>query len=52
MYVLLNSIKGLCIKTEGSDVEGDGRDAQVGGDIRIPMADSCQCLTENKKILL
>ena len=31
--------------------EGDGREVQKGGDIRIPMADSCWGLTENSRIL-
>ena len=31
----------LCINTEGWDGEGDGREVQEGGDIFIPMADSC-----------
>ena len=38
----------LCINLEGWDEEGDGREVQKGGDICIPMADSCQGLTENK----
>ena len=29
----------------------DGREVQKGGDICIPMADSCWGLTENNKIL-
>ena len=33
------------------DGEGDGREVQEGGDICIPMADSCKGLTENNKIL-
>ena len=33
--------QGLCINLEGCDVEGDGREVQEGGDICIPMADSC-----------
>ena len=33
--------QGLCINLEGWDGAGDGRDFQKGGDIRIPMADSC-----------
>ena len=33
--------QGLCINLEGWDGEGDGREAQEGGDIHIPMADSC-----------
>ena len=31
----------LCINLEGWDGEGDGREVQEGGDICIPMADSC-----------
>ena len=41
----------LCINLEGWDGEGDGRQLQKGGDICIPMADSCWDLTENSKIL-
>ena len=33
--------QGLCINLEGRDGEGDGREFQKGGDICIPMADSC-----------
>ena len=43
--------QGLCIKLEGWDGEEEGREAQEGGDICIPMADSCLGLTENHKIL-
>ena len=32
---------GLCINLEGQDGEGDGREVQKGGDVCIPMADSC-----------
>ena len=40
--VWLRTLKhGLCINVEGWDGEGDGREFQKGGDIRIPMADSC-----------
>ena len=39
----------LCINLEGWDGEADGRQAQTGGDICVPMANSCWCLTENKK---
>jgi len=42
---------GLLINLEGSDGEEDGRKVQKGGDVFIPMADSCQSLTENSKIL-
>ena len=31
----------LCINLEGCGVEGDGSEGQEGGDICIPMADSC-----------
>ena len=48
--VCLRKLKqGLCINVEGWDGEGDGREVQKGGDICIPMSDSC--LTENNKIL-
>ena len=40
--VWLRKLKhGLCINLEGWDGEGDGREIQKGGDICIPMADSC-----------
>ena len=53
---------GICCMTQGTQIgalnqpwgvgwEGDGRKVQEGGDICIPMADSCWCLTENNKIL-
>ena len=32
---------GACINHEEWDGEGDGREVQKGGDICIPMADSC-----------
>ena len=48
----LGKIKqGLCINLEGWDGEGDGKEVQKGGDMCIPMADSCWGLTENNKIL-
>ena len=31
----------LCINLEGWDGEGDGRELHKGGDVGIPMADSC-----------
>ena len=34
-------LRGLCINREGWAEEGDGREYQKGGDICIPMADSC-----------
>ena len=33
--------QGLCINLEGLNGEGDGREGQKGGDICIPMVDSC-----------
>ena len=40
--VWLRKLKqGLCINLEGWDGDGDGREVQKGGDICIPMADSC-----------
>ena len=40
--VCLRKLKqGLCINLVGWDGEEDGREVQKGGDICIPMADSC-----------
>ena len=33
--------QGLCTNLEGWDGEGHGREVQKGGDVCIPMADSC-----------
>ena len=33
--------QGLCITLERGDQEGRGREVQQGGDVCIPMADSC-----------
>ena len=41
----------LCNNLEGWGGEGDGREAQKGGDICLPMADSCWGLTENNRSL-
>ena len=50
--VWLRKLKqGLCINLEGWDGAGDGREVKKGGDICIPLADSCWGLTENSKIL-
>ena len=43
--------QGLCFNLERWDGEGDGRDVPKGGDIYVPMADSCGGLTESRKIL-
>ena len=40
--VWLRKLKqGLCVNLEGWDGEGDGKEVPKGGDICIPMADSC-----------
>ena len=40
--VWLRKLKqGLCINLEEWGGEGDGRECQKGGDVRVPMADSC-----------
>ena len=42
LAVWLRKLKqGLCFNLEGWDGEGDGREFQNGGDICVPMADSC-----------
>ena len=33
--------QGLCINLEGRDAEGDEKEVHKGGDICIPIADSC-----------
>ena len=48
---LRKSKQGLCINLEGWDGEEDGRKVQEGGDICIPMADSCSGLIENNTIM-
>ena len=42
----------LCDNLEGWDGVGDGREVQEGGDIYIPMADSCCCMAETNTTLL
>ena len=40
--VWLRKLKqGLCVNLEGWDEEGDGSGIQEGGDICVPVADSC-----------
>ena len=41
----------LCINLEGFDGEGDEREVEKGGDICIPMSDSCGGLIEYNEIL-
>ena len=48
--VQLRKLKvGLCVNLEGWHGERDGREVQKGGDMCIPMADSCRGLTETTK---
>ena len=42
---------GALHQPRGVEGEGDGKEVQKGGDICIPMADSCGGLTENNEIL-
>ena len=42
---------GALWQAEGWGGEGDGREVQEGGDMDVPMADSCWYVTENHKIL-
>ena len=50
--VWLRKLKqGLCINLEGWDGEGYGKEVQKGGDICIPMADSCCYMAETHAIL-
>ena len=42
LAICLRELKqALCDNQEGWDGEGDGREVQEGGDMCIPMADSC-----------
>ena len=52
LAVWLRELKqGLCDNLEGWDGEEDGREVREGGNMGVPMADSCWCMTENHKIL-
>ena len=42
---------GALWQAEGWNAEGDGTDVQEGGDVCVPMVDSCWYVTENHKIL-
>ena len=42
---------GALRQAEGWDGERDGREVQEGGDICIPMADSCCCMAETNATL-
>ena len=48
---MAKKLKRALYQPRGWDGTGDGRGLQRGGDICIPMADSCGGLTENNKIL-
>ena len=41
----------LCDNPEGCDGLGGGREAEEGGDMCIPMADSCCCMAETNTVL-
>ena len=41
--------QGLCNNLEQWDGEGNGREAKKGGDMGIPIADSCQSKTEKQE---
>ena len=43
--------QGLCDWLEGWDGERARREVQEGGDMGVPMADSCWCRSESHKIL-
>ena len=40
-YIAQETQTGLCTNLERWDREGDGREVQKGGDICMPMVDSC-----------
>ena len=42
---------GALHQPKGVEGEWDGREVQKGGNICIPMADTCWGLTENSKIM-
>ena len=48
-YMAQETQTGALYQPRGWDGEGDGREVQKGGDICIPMADSCWGLTETEK---
>ena len=41
IFYMAQETVGLCINLEGQDGVGDGREVQKGGDMCVPMADSC-----------
>ena len=47
-YMSQGTQTGVLYQPRGVGLGGDGREFQEGGDICIPMADSCWGLTENK----
>ena len=52
MYEAGNPKPVLCDNLEGWDGEGGGREVPEGGDICIPMADSCWYMAETNTKLL
>ena len=51
LYDVGSSNQGLCDNLEGWDGVESGREVLEGGDIYIPMADSCWCMAETNTIL-
>ena len=51
LYDAGSSYPVLCGNLEGWDGVGVGRDIHKGGDVCIPMADSCQCTAETNTTL-
>ena len=51
IYYMAKKLKQGLYQPRGWDGDGDGRVVQKGGDICIPMADSCWSLAENYEIL-
>ena len=41
----------LCDNLEGRDGVGSGREIQEGGDVHIPMSDSCWYMAETNAVL-
>ena len=51
LYDAGNSKPGICDNLEGWEGAGGGRGVQEGGDMCIPMADSCWCMAKAIRIL-
>ena len=49
--VWLRELKRVLGQAEGWGGKGDRKEVWEGGDMGVPMADSCWCITENHQIL-